>query len=162
MSDSLPRRLVAVVKQQPGARVLAIDVGERRLGFALSDETGMLASELAVISRRTPEEDAAHLRAIVAAHGVGTIVVGMPRSMGGELGWQARRTRDWVDRMRETVPVPIETLDERLTTVEAERGMRQAGVSSRDRKQRIDMAAAVVLLQAALDRRHAQRTRRRA
>src|SRR5579859_624515 len=159
---SRQRRLAVVPDAPLGTRVLAVDLGERRVGLAMSDETGMLASELAVIPRGSLAEDSGRLRVLIAEHGVCAIVVGLPRSMRGELGWQAQRTQRWVDRMRDALPVPVETLDERLTTIEAERGMQLAGVSARDRQRRIDMAAAVVLLQAYLDSRRAKRNRRRA
>lgn len=135
------------------SRVLGIDLGERRIGLAIGDETGTLASELTVMQRGSLEQDAASLRELIETRGVAVIVVGLPRSLSGEVGWQARRTLAWVDGIRRHIGTPIETWDERLTTVEAGRAMTFAGVSARKQKGRIDMAAAAVMLQSYLDAR---------
>ena len=134
-------------------RVLGVDLGERRIGLAIGDETATLASELSVLPRATFDQDAASLRAIVQQRGVSAIVVGLPRSLSGELGWQAQRTLAWVDEMRLRLDTRIETWDERLTTVEATRALTFAGVSGRRQKERIDMTAAAVMLQSYLDSR---------
>lgn len=138
------------------ARVLGVDLGERRIGLAIGDETGALAGELAVLPRGSADQDASSLRAIIEHRGVGVVVVGLPRSLSGELGWQAQRTLAWVDEVRPRLHTPIELWDERLTTVEAARALRFAGVSTRKQKGRIDMTAAAVMLQSYLDARRSR------
>ncbi len=135
----------------PTGRVLGVDLGERRIGLARSDELGMLASEFQVLARATPKEDATHLRAIIKEHAIVRVVVGLPTSMRGEIGWQAQRTQTWVDAVRAALGVPTTYWDERLTTVEAERAMQFAGIRAKHRRERIDMTAAAVMLQSYLD-----------
>lgn len=132
-------------------RALGVDLGERRIGLAIGDETGTIASELAVMPRGTADQDARGLRDVIGARGVAIVVVGLPRSLSGELGWQAQRTLAWVDAMRPRVATPMEMWDERLTTVEAGRALTFAGVSAREQRRRIDMTAAAVMLQSYLD-----------
>jgi putative Holliday junction resolvase len=134
---------------------LGVDLGSRRIGLAVSDPTGTLASPLAVLER-TGDRAADH-RAIVAAareSEVTTIVVGLPRSLSGKEGPAARDARAEVDALREVAgdSLPVEMYDERLTTVTAERSLVEAGVRRDARKRVVDKVAAAVMLQGWLER----------
>jgi putative Holliday junction resolvase len=132
-------------------RVLALDVGSRRLGVAVSDPTGTVASPLATIPRRTPAEDAA---ALAAEHGATTVVAGLPVTLAGGEGPAAKAVRAYLDELRPLLPgLRFELADERLSTAAAERALVGGGVRRRDRRQVVDQVAASVFLQTWLDRR---------
>jgi putative Holliday junction resolvase len=102
-------------------KVLALDYGAARTGVAVSDPTGTIARPLGIVLRAGTEAGLAELRALVAEHGPERIVVGMPLTLRGERGAQAAETDAFVDALRSSVEVPIETYDERFTTTLAER-----------------------------------------
>lgn len=134
-------------------RILALDVGESRIGLALSDPTGLLASPIKALELNDGE--AAHDQAARRASDLelSEIVVGMPYSMSGERGRQAGRVAAFVRELARLVEVPVTTVDERLSTAQAERLLRGQGIeTSRDRG-RLDSAAAAVILQGYLDSR---------
>jgi putative pre-16S rRNA nuclease len=136
-------------------RVLGVDLGSRRIGLALSDPSGTLASPLAVLDR-TGDRAADH-RAIVdaAVEAEATaIVVGLPRSMSGKEGPAARDARVEADELRAVAgdSLPVEMYDERLTTVTAQRSLVEAGVRRDARKRVVDKVAAAVMLQGWLER----------
>ena len=136
-------------------RALALDVGDRRIGVALSDPTGLIATPLTTITRRGEAEDVDAVLALVSEHEAGEIVVGLPLSLSGHAGPQARRVSHLARSLARKAAVPVETIDERYSTVEAEKRLREAGRRpSRDRA-RVDAAAAAVILQAHLDSRRA-------
>jgi putative holliday junction resolvase len=133
-------------------RVLALDLGTRRIGVAVSDATGTLASPHDVVTRSAERaRDHARIRELVSETGATRVIVGLPLSLDGGVGPAARQVLDEVDELRATTDVPVETYDERLTTVTAERHLREQGRKGRSRRQVIDKAAAAVLLQAWLD-----------
>ena len=132
-------------------RILGLDVGERRIGVALSDPLGLTAQRLTVLTRQNATADLEAIRGFVEQHGVGIIVVGLPLTMRGERGVQARRIEAFVQRLRHRVPVPVQYIDERLTTVQGERALIDMGSSRRRRKQLIDQVAAQLILQQFLD-----------
>ena len=135
-------------------RVLALDVGTRRLGVAVSDPTGTVASPLATVPRRTPAEDAAALLALAAAHQATTVVAGLPVALDGREGPAARAVRAYLDELRPLLTgLRLELADERLSTVAAERALIGGGVRRRDRRQVVDQVAASVFLQTWLDQR---------
>ena len=137
-------------------RVLALDVGTRRLGVAVSDPTGTVASPLATIPRRTPAEDAATLATLAATHGAATVVAGLPVTLSGQEGPAARAVRAYLDELRPLLPgLAFELTDERLSTVAAERALVGGGVRRRDRRGVVDQVAASVFLQTWLDGRRA-------
>jgi putative Holliday junction resolvase len=140
-------------------RVLAIDLGSRRVGVAVSDPTGTLASPYEVLER-SGERTRDHQRLAELATEVQAerIVVGLPVSLDGTLGPAARAVLDEVEELRATTSVPVETYDERLTTVTAERVLREQGLDGRQRRKVVDKAAAAVLLQAWLDGRPGRST----
>ncbi|MDR7483349.1 MAG: Holliday junction resolvase RuvX [Armatimonadota bacterium] len=136
-------------------RVLAIDPGERRLGLAISDPTGVVALPLEVIVRAGWARDLARLRQIVAVHGVTEIVVGRPLTMRGDVGEQARAAAAFAQRVRTALRLPVHEVDERFSTVAAQRAMHEAG--ARKIRGRVDAVAAALILQAYLDRTRARR-----
>jgi putative Holliday junction resolvase len=136
-------------------RLLALDLGDARIGVALSDETGTLASGLATLRSVGPRRDAQAVAALVREHGVGEVVVGLPLRLDGSLGPRGEQALAFVERLRRVVRIPVVTRDERLTSVAADERLAEAGVRRRDRKARIDQAAAALLLQEHLDARRA-------
>lgn len=133
-------------------RVLGLDLGRRRIGVALSDAVGMMATPLTVIASRGAESDVREIVGMVAEHHAERIVVGMPLSMDGSIGSEALRVQGFVELLSRTSPVPVESWDERLSTVAAEREMLAGGASPSQRKQWRDAVAASLVLQSYLDR----------
>ena len=133
-------------------RVLGLDVGDRRIGVAVSDETGTVAQGRGVYLRRGEEEDLKYFAALCAREGVGRMVVGLPLNMNGSEGEQAAKVRAFAQKLAARTGLEVEFLDERLTTVEADRVLSQAGLSERHRRRVRDELAAVLILQAWLDR----------
>ncbi len=138
-----------------GVRTLALDVGAVRIGVALSDETGTLASGLVTLKAAGPRKDAQAVVRLVREHGVGEVVVGLPLRLDGTLGSRGEEVLAFVERLRRVLQVPVVTRDERLTSVAAGERLAEAGVRRRDRKARIDQAAAALILQEHLDARRA-------
>ena len=134
-------------------RILALDVGDRRIGVALSDPLGMLASPLTTVERRTPDIAAAidTILALAEQHEAAEILVGIPYLMSGRIGAQTRITLDFADELAARAKIPITRIDERLSSVQAERMLAQSGASDTRDKGRTDSAAAAVILQAYLD-----------
>ena len=131
--------------------VLALDVGDRRIGLAISDPTGMLASPLGVVERGPSDVD--DILRVALDNGVTEIVVGLPLTLAGESRQQAGKVRGFVHELRSKTDLPVTTVDERLSTVQAQRMLRESSSGrSRDRG-RLDSAAAAVILQAYLDSR---------
>lgn len=133
-------------------RILGLDVGTRRVGVAMSDPLGLTAQPLTVLTRRGTVEDLDAVRALVTAHGVERVIVGLPLTMRGARGPQAQQVAAFADALRQRVAVPVELLDERLTTVQGERALLATDTSRRRRKQLIDQVAAQLILQQFLDR----------
>lgn len=134
-------------------RVLAFDVGDNRVGVAVSDPTEVLATPLLALERTDPVSDVSELLLLIEKHEASEIVVGLPRTLQGDVGLQARKVRRFVARLSERTDVRIATVDERLSTVQAERMLSESpGRRSRDRGF-VDSAAAAVILQSYLDAR---------
>jgi len=136
-------------------RCLGVDLGEKRIGISLSDALGWTAGPLAALARVGWKKDLAALRSLILEHEVGRVVVGLPINMDGSTGEMARRTQEFVERFRLTVSIPVETWDERLTTVQAERILLEADLRRDKRRQVIDSMAACLILQGYLDYRNA-------
>lgn len=137
-------------------RVMALDVGHRRIGVALSDPGQVLASSLQVVERKGQQQDLAAVVQLVRKHGVGKIIVGYPRSLDGTAGQQAKVVERYAavleKKLRDSsLDVPVILWDERLSTVVANRLMAEAGHKGRKRREKIDAAAAAVILQEYLD-----------
>lgn len=137
------------------SRTLALDVGERRIGVAVSDPAGIIAQPLLVIERTGGPTDLSRIAAIVREQGVDRLVVGYPLTMAGERGTQAQRMDRFIARLRGVLSVEVVAADERLTTAAAERSLLEGDVRRGRRRQVRDAVAAALLLQGYLDRRRA-------
>ena len=135
----------------PAGRILALDVGKRRIGLAVSDPLGLSAQGLQTLQRTNNREDFAHLAQLASQWEAGLILVGHPVRMSGAEGRQAEWVRSFAGALSARLGLPVKLWDERLTTVEAQRVLRQSGVSIRKRAQAVDRLAAVLLLQNYLD-----------
>jgi putative Holliday junction resolvase len=134
-------------------RVLALDLGKRRIGLALSDELGVTAQGLETLERTNIRTDLARLSELVSQRNVTTILIGNPLHMSGHEGRQAVHAREFGARLQAATGLPVEFWDERLTTVEAQRVLRQSGISIEKRAKAVDRLAAVILLESYLDSR---------
>lgn len=132
-------------------RVLAIDLGTKRIGIALSDPTATVASPLDTLPATGRRRAADQVSELCRRHGVETVVVGWPRNMDGSLGHAAREAEDFAERLRATLQVPVELWDERLSTAAAERALLEAGLRRDKRRQSRDRVAAALILQSYLD-----------
>lgn len=133
---------------------LGVDVGSVRVGVAASDDRGVLATPLLTVAA-----DVEAVAALVAEHAAMEVVIGLPRTLGGAEGPSARSARTYADALAARVaPVPVRLLDERFTSVDAHRALRESGVAGRRQRAVVDQVAAVLILQAALDQeRHSGR-----
>jgi len=157
-----PGRAVAepAPPMQPGGsegkramRILGLDVGSKTIGMAVSDELELVANTLATLQRKGMEQDLRNLAAVIAAEGVGAIVVGLPKNMNGSLGPSAEMVLELVEELTRTLAQPVITWDERLSTVAAEKALLEADMSRKKRKKVIDQVAAALILQGYLDSR---------
>jgi putative Holliday junction resolvase len=135
-------------------RALGLDLGSRRVGVAISDRDGRVVTPLLTLERaRDRANDPRAIAQLVEEYDIEIVVVGLPLSLDGSTGPAARAILDEIAVLAERVGVPVQTVDERFTTVEAEHQLREAGVRGRNKTKVIDQAAAVVLLQAWLERK---------
>jgi putative Holliday junction resolvase len=131
-------------------RVLGLDLGDVRIGVAVSDPERRLAVPLGTVLAGAPQ-DLKAIAALVREQEASLVVIGHPLSMSGKVGPRARQVEELAGALRSFLDVPVVLQDERLSTVEAERNLREAGVRGRDRRRSVDRAAATVILQAWLD-----------
>lgn len=134
-------------------RVMAIDYGARRIGLAISDPGGRMALPFGTVLRADDRSAARRLAAIARREGVGVLVVGMPRRLDGSLGGAAERVERFAARLAKLTGLPVEPVDEALTSVEAEQRLAAAGLDREATAERVDEVAAQILLQEFLDRR---------
>ncbi len=132
-------------------RILALDVGTKRIGLAISDELKLIAQPLEFVPAESFDGFIERLEEIFAGKPCELILVGLPRNMDGTYGPAAEKVREFVTRLKEAVPVPVRTWDERLTSAQANRVLLQGNVRRADRKQKVDAMAAAILLQSFLD-----------
>ncbi len=132
-------------------RILALDHGTVRIGVAVSDELKMIAQPLEFIPAAPFQAFLQRLRQLLSEKEVELILVGMPRNMDGSYGPAAEKVREFVESLRRELSVPIRTLDERLTTVQANRVLIEANTRRDKRRQKVDQTAAAILLQSYLD-----------
>jgi putative Holliday junction resolvase len=132
-------------------RMLALDIGDRRIGVAVSEETGTLARPLVTITRASKREDFERIARLAAEYKVERVVAGYPRSLSGEAGPQAQRVRRYVEALAVTLPVPVELWDERYTTVEATERLTDARRRRPRERGQLDAVAAAIILQDYLD-----------
>lgn len=134
------------------SRAVALDVGTRRIGVALSDSGGTVATPYEVVPRSGDRgRDHRHIAVLVDEAGAEVVVVGLPLSLDGSVGPAAQTILAEVDELRAALPVEVVTWDERLSTVEAERSLRTMGVKKGNRRRVVDQLAATVILQSWLD-----------
>jgi len=136
-------------------RYLAIDHGTTRMGIAVSDELKLIAQPLEFIPSQPADRFFARLQEILSGKQVELILVGMPRNMDGTYGPAAQKVQEFIEALRQFTSVPIKALDERLTSVQANRALITGGVRRAERKQKVDAMAAAILLQSYLDARTA-------
>jgi putative Holliday junction resolvase len=132
-------------------RILGLDVGTKTIGVAVSDEMGWTGQGIATIRRTNIRADLAELDKYLQQYAVEKIVVGVPRNMDGSIGSAAEQVYSFIERLKEKFSIPIDTWDERLSTVAAERVLLEADMSRGKRKKVIDKVAAVLILQGYLD-----------
>lgn len=140
------------MSSEPG-RVMALDVGGRRIGVALSDSTRVLASPLTTLRAVPRPRVLNEIATLVARHEVAEIVVGLPLTLNGEIGPQAKLVQAFAEELRAVLAVPLHMFDERLTSVAADRMMQELGIKPERRRERIDEVAASIILQDFLDSR---------
>jgi putative Holliday junction resolvase len=134
-------------------RVLAIDFGSARIGLALSDPTGTLARPLPFVPAKGDAKLAREIATLAEKEQAERILLGLPRHMNGTLGEAAAKVQAFAAALGAVTPIPIQLVDERLTTVQASRQLQEAGRDTRAQRGRIDSEAAAVLLQGWLDAR---------
>jgi putative Holliday junction resolvase len=134
-------------------RILAIDYGSRRIGLALSDPTGTLARPLPFLPAKADAPLARELAELAKKEDVHLILLGLPRHMNGSLGEAAAQVQAFAALLGQATPVPVQLIDERLSTVQASRQLQEAGRNARQQRGKIDSEAACVLLQGYLDSR---------
>jgi len=134
-------------------RILGIDYGDVRIGIAVSDPMGWTAQMVETIHWRfNTEKPLSRLEELVKHYTCDKIIVGLPRNMDGTSGFRVEKTMDFIQLLTERIPsVPVETWDERLTTVMAQRAMQDMGIRARDQKGKVDQMAAAIILQSYLD-----------
>ena len=133
-------------------RIMGIDYGEKRTGVAVSDPLGITAQGLPTIERTNIQEDIQKMLTIIREKEVGEMVVGLPKHMNNTLGENAQAVTAIVDLLKKHVAIPVNTIDERLSTVRAHKAMLEGDLSRKKRKDRVDMIAAQLILQGYLDR----------
>lgn len=138
-------------------RMLGLDIGERRIGVAISDELGMIASPVGMIPRAS--DVAAEVRSLIARYNAVRLVAGLPIGLSGREGPQATLVREFTDALAAEIDLPLDYWDERLSTAVAERSLIEGGARRNKRKERVDAVAAAVILQGYLDNQRWQKTR---
>ena len=137
-------------QKRPYGRILALDVGKKRIGLAVSDELGVTAQGIETVQRTRVREDLQKLNDIATHWSVHTLLVGNPLHMSGDQSRQSEYTREFGERLGRHLNLPVVFWDERLTTAEAERLLQQSGASLKHRKQAVDRLSAVLLLESYL------------
>ena len=132
-------------------RYMGVDLGTKRIGIALSDPMGMIASPFAVIGRKGGKADLQEVVAIAQDYDVEMIVVGIPVDLKGQQGVAAQHVSGEIEQLRSLASVPVETYDERLTSAAAQRALRSGGLDSRGQRGVVDKVAAAMLLQSYLE-----------
>lgn len=132
-------------------RIMGLDVGDRTIGVAISDELGWTAQGIETIRREGKKKDFARIEELIKQYDIGEIIVGLPKNMNGTIGPRAELCQVFAEDLTNRFHLPVKLWDERLTTVSAERVLISADVSRKKRKQVIDKVAAVFILQGFLD-----------
>lgn len=135
------------------SRFLGIDYGTVRIGLALSDPTGTLASPLPHLENKSISQVRSSLDELIQTHDISRIIVGLPRNMDGTYGPAAEKVRNFISQIQESLGTPIESQDERLTTVQASKQLSQIGLNQKELRKKIDSSSASLILQQYLDRK---------
>lgn len=133
-------------------RALGLDLGDERIGVAISDDARTVATPLEVIAAKDRQQADARIVALVDEWEIAIVVVGLPYQLDGQEGAAAKKVRAIMKRLGATLRVPLVTYDERLTTVEAHRVLDEQQIPGRDRREMVDMVAAQVILQGWIDK----------
>lgn len=128
------------------AILLGLDVGDTRIGVALSDALGIAAHPLCTLTRKNRRVDLIAISDLVSIHKVECIVIGLPISLDGSIGTQAEKVQKFAERLKHVIDIPIEFQDERFTTAEAEEILRELNKDTKTQKELIDEVAAVIIL----------------
>jgi putative pre-16S rRNA nuclease len=137
--------------EEPHPRILGLDVGSKRIGLAISDPLGITAQGLETIQRQNKRLDFERLEKVIRDYGVAEIVIGYPLRMSGAEGVQAEKMQRFADELRERCGLPVHLWDERLTSAQANRLLRETDMSIKRRGQVVDQMAAVLILQSWMD-----------
>lgn len=143
---------MSLSKGDHSLRALCLDVGDRRIGLAISDPGGLIATPIGHIERSGLKADIVRVLKYASERQAEAIVVGMPISLNGKIGPQAKKVEGFLKALQRETDLPIDTADERFSTAEAERVMRQSGRQPSRHKGEVDAAAAAVILQEYLDK----------
>jgi putative Holliday junction resolvase len=128
-----------------------LDVGDKRIGIAVSDQLGLTAQFVGTLVRSQTAEDLRKLRETAEEYGVACVVVGVPKKLNGTSSPQTKKVEEFVSKLREKIHVPVRSWDERLTTASAEAALLEANVRRRARRKVVDSVAAQIMLQHYLD-----------
>lgn len=141
---------------QQQSRILALDFGSRSIGLAVTDELGLTAQGLPTLRRTNKRNDFEYLRRVIKQYGVGELVMGLPLRLSGKAGIQAANVEAFAQELRKKFRLPVHLFDERLTSVEANRVLRESQMSIRRRAEVVDQLAAVLILQSYLEARRSR------
>ncbi len=139
-------------------RILALDFGSKNIGLAVTDELGLTAQGLPTLRRSNKRNDLDHLRRVIRRYEVSEIVMGLPLRMSGNEGTQSEKVQTFAEELRHKFKLPVHLFDERLTSVEANRVLRESDMGIRRRAEVVDQLAAVLILQSFLEFRQARKS----
>ena len=134
------------------SRFLGIDYGTVRIGLALSDPTGTLASPLPFLENKSPQQVTTALSELIQTHQIAGLVIGLPRNMDGTYGPSAQKVRDFIGQIQKSISLPITPIDERLTTAQASKQLSGIGLNQKQLRKKVDSSSACLILQQYLDR----------
>ena len=134
------------------SRFLGIDYGTVRIGLALSDPTGILASPLPFLENQAPQQVTNALSELIQTHQIAGLVIGLPRNMDGTYGPSAQKVRDFIAQIQKSISLPVTQIDERLTTAQASKQLSGIGLNQKDLRKKVDSSSACLILQQYLDR----------
>ena len=134
------------------SRLLGIDYGTVRIGLALSDPIGILATPLPFLKNNSPSQVISALSALIETHQITGLVIGMPRNMDGTYGPSAQKVRDFIAQIQKSISLPITPIDERLTTAQASKQLSGIGLNQKQLRKKVDSSSASLILQQYLDR----------
>jgi len=134
------------------SRFLGIDYGTVRIGLALSDPTGTLASPLPFLENQSPQQVTNALSELIQTHQIEGLIIGLPRNMDGTYGPSAQKVRDFIAQIQKSISLPITPIDERLTTAQASKQLSGIGLNQKQLRKKVDSSSACLILQQYLDR----------